>query len=1613
MPSADNRVVSMTFDNKAFESRLADTIKSLDKLNNTIAKTGAESGMDKLAASTKKFDVSGISAGIEGVSKKFLALSTIGITVLSNIANRAVNAGIRIVKSLSLDQVISGFQEYETNMKSIQTILANTKADGTNLQQVNDALDELNSYADLTIYNFAEMTRNIGTFTAAGVDLDTSVGAIKGIANAAAISGSTSQQASTAMYQLSQALASGTLKLMDWNSVVNAGMGGEVMQTALFETGKALGTLNDVPIDQTFDEWKDAGNSFRESLQEGWITTDVLTNTLQGFTGEMSKAELAAAGYNERQIKYFQDLGKTGVEAATKVRTFTQLIDTAQEAVGSGWSQTFRILLGDFEEATELFTEISEAFGDFAAKSADTRNALLQDWKDLGGRTLLIDSLRNAFLNLSKVFRPIKKAFRDIFPPITAKRLYEMTEAFAEFTDRLKPSKDTVQDLRRIFRGFFAALEIGWEVIKQTASVFKTLFQEIVGASGGGFLDSLANIGDFFTDLNKKLVDGKGIKRFFKDIKKFVRDPLPYLEQLKDKVLEFFNSLKEDFSLDNIFENVELPEVAVAGFDRLEQRFESLKTLGRGLKRIWDGLSSAFGAIVGVLEEVWTHISTWFSELGQRIADAMEPGDFDAAVDVVNVGLLGGIAAALGKLVSGGLKLDFGDGLLDNIKDSFDQLTSTLSAMQAEIRANALLKIAGAIGILTASVLVLSLIDSAALTKSLTAMAVGFGQLVGAFAIINKLAVGPQSAASFSILATGMIAMSTAMLIMAGAVKILSSMSWGELAKGLTSVTVLLGVMVAASYGLSLIKGGLLKASVGLVAIALALGILAGVMKIFATMSWEEIGKGLGATAGALGLIAGAMHLMPKGLMAKSVGLLAIGAALALIAGSMKLMSTLSWEEIGKGLAGIGGSLALIVGAMQLMPAKMLIRTSVGVLAIATSMAIMAGAMHIIAALSWEEIAKGLVGIAGALIPLAIATNFMSGSITGALAMVIVAGGLHILVGVIKEIGNLSIAQLATGLIGLALALGVIGLAGVLLAPAIPAILGLGAALLLLGGGFALFGVGVAAVAKGFQILAKVGGAGAQALGAALVAVAKTIPEFLKAIGEGILELIQIFIDAAPVLIKGLTEIVAHILESIVELTPQFVETILTLIQAFLEVVTEAAPDVIAAGFQLLIDFLTGIRDNIGEITTLVVEIVTQFLDSLAEQVPTIIDSVYNLFVSIVTGVVSKLISVASDFLPIGRNMLKGLLSGARNFLPKVLNFFATLPGKALRALGALGDFLRQKGIQLLRGLFNGIKGGFPALLQWHRELPSKILQAIGNVLSTLLPKGRNLIKGLLDGITNFYRGSVKPWFKSLPSKLLAFFSNALTWLTAMGRRILTGLFNGIKTLWIDVKTWFTNLPGNILGFFSGALNWLMQVGRDIMNGLWEGMKEIWNQIVGWFESIVNAIPDFIKNPLGIFSPSRVMKKIGGNIMEGLYIGLDDGFDGTEKLIGGKSKMIRSAFEGAFKDINKDALNAVEGDWLFNPVIRPVVDTTEVKKGVKEVTKILPGGKPIVDVPDIAPDGDFNQLLLNPEFGAPANANGQVAYNMTIHAPEALSTADIHRQNKNLLAMSEKELLGT
>ena len=547
----DEKVVEMRFDNKQFESNVATSMSTLEKLKKSLKLDGVSKGLEKINSAAKSNNLESLGNAANTVGLRFNAMYTMADQALRNITTRVQHTAESMVKALTIDPIMSGFKEYETQINAVQTIMANTSSKGTTLDQVNAALDELNKYADLTIYNFTEMTRNIGTFTAAGIDLDTSVSAIQGIANLAAVSGSTSQQASTAMYQLSQALASGTVKLMDWNSVVNAGMGGQVFQDALKETARVHG----IAIDQMIEEQ----GSFRETLSEGWITSEILTETLEKFTmaaeegseqWEKYKQSLMDTGYTEAQAESILKMANTATDAATKVKTFTQLWDTLKEAAQSGWTQTWEYIIGDFEEAKAFLTELHGFFSGIIEESASRRNNLIgevfsSNWEKLIGKineagvetAQFEESIRkvvgdNKLDSLIEKYGSIQKAAEEgAISSNTLKKALDgigSTEAgtkISGFVDGLKEIKRTLErgDVGEDVKKLQTALkELGYDIGEkgidgtigpETEKAIKA-FQEANGLTGDGTgivgpktLDALEKAGSKVEEINGDVKD--------------------------------------------------------------------------------------------------------------------------------------------------------------------------------------------------------------------------------------------------------------------------------------------------------------------------------------------------------------------------------------------------------------------------------------------------------------------------------------------------------------------------------------------------------------------------------------------------------------------------------------------------------------------------------------------------------------------------------------------------------------------------------------------------------------------------------------------------------------------------------------------------------------------------------------------------------------------------------------------------------------------------------------------------------------------------------------------------------------------------------------------------
>lgn len=1422
----DERIVEMRFDNAQFERGVSQTMSSVEKLKRGLKMDGVSKGFDILDRS------------VNAVCSSFSALEVMGVTAIANITNSAVNAGKRIVKALTVDPVKSGFQEYETQINAVQTILANTSRHGTTLEQVNEALDELNHYADLTIYNFTEMTRNIGTFTAAGVDLNTSVAAIKGIANLAAVSGSTSQQASTAMYQLSQALAAGTVKLQDWNSVVNAGMGGQVFQDALKDTARVHG----IAIDQMI---ADEG-SFRETLQKGWLSSDILTETLQKFTGDLTKAQLLEKGYTEEQTRAILEMGQTANDAATKVKTFTQLIDTLKEAAQSGWTQTWETIIGDFEEAKGLWTGISDRLSEMINASANARNEILagglesgwsrflkegvtdavafkeaiveaaeahgvsitelaqntgsfeesltggwlnadilgdaletlsaktrglsdeelaaqgitreqaealeklnqsakngtvdlkkysEEMGRLSGRENLIASFWNAWDALFAVpkeagdaigvITALQDSFREIFPRTTSERVYQLTERLKEFTENFKMSEETAANVKNTFKGAFAVVDMG----KQAFSALgKAVFPLVggLGDLGGGLLGLTGSLGEWLVNADEWIKKNNLFGTTAEKISEGLKNAVSGIRSFGEAIGDSFN-----FSPFELFDGI---------LGRLGVRMEQFRTATEGVSDAIEdsGLPSMLQALILHTKEFGVALAEGIGKLTNGLDGKIKNSDFSGLLDLLSGVSLSGIGLSIAKFISNaGEPLKNVGEILDSVKDS-------LEAFQTQLKAGSLMKIATAIGVLTASIVALSLVDSGKLAGSLGAMTVMFGELVAAVAVLDKLKAPAKGMGKTY---AGLIAVSTAVLILSGAVKKLSELDMTGLVKGLTGVGILLSE-IGIFLNLANFERKSFSTGAGLLVLSGAIKILASACKDFGGMDPDAIIKALAGVGGVLGELALFTHFKGdgKGLISTGLGLIELGAAMKIFASAVADFGIMSPEVIGTGLLVMGAALTEVAFAANLMPKNMM-GIGAGLIAVGGALSIVAGVLTQLGGLNGGQAATALVAMGGALAELGIALKLMKGTLAGAAALTVASTALLALTPALLLLGGMSGEGIAKALISLAGAFGIFGAAGYLLAPVAPVIL-------TISGAVSLLAVSIS------TLLAAMAALNVTTPLADLTAPFGALGELLNLeVLKGAFALIpQLFVG----IISSIKDVLIALCDTVAQASPALGNALIALVTTAAAVVIECAPDIANALLALVTAAVSALATYAPQIMSSLLTFLSGVLESLAANLPTLIPAAANALAAFFEGVF---------------NALGGLDLGTLAKAIAGAGMFAVV----LTALGSLA------------GLIPGAMAGVLGLGVVIGEL-ALVLAAVGALaqipgLSWLIGEGGNLLGAIgtaigsfFGGIAGGFMGGVSSRFPQIGADLSAFMTNLEPFISG-AERLDSGAMAGVKGL--------------------------------------------------------------------------------------------------------------------------------------------------------------------------------------------------------------------------------------
>lgn len=1170
MSSIDERVVKMVFDNDTFKRKAAETKQSLADVNRAVDTAGKSKGLLDL------------SAGMQRVGLTASKMAVITTTALATIANKATNTALSLASSLTLDPIKQGFAEYESLLTK-QNVIMN--ATGKSADEVKSILNELNEYSDKTIYSFGNMTDAITKFVNAGVPLDRAVVSIKGIANAAAFAGASSEEANRAMYAFSQSMSLGFIGLQDWMQIENANLGTIRFKNELLNAAVAAGTLTkrgDEFITKT-GKAVSATKGWRDGLQEQWATTEVLNKALGQYANENTK------------------LGKKAFKAAQDVRTFSAFMETLKESLGSGWSQIFTTLIGGLDESTSFWTGLSNTIGKNVHEMFSWINATAKTFKAMGGFQNLLQGIQNLLAPFGAILEVIGAAWRAAFPTSgegSGEALAGLASGFAKITAPLQKVADLILLLTPVMTALFSGIRAGSITLGTFLGYLSDLASKLLdiqAPDGGGFLAGL-------------------------------------FEGIKDKA-----------------------------FDLGSFGVDAAKTF--------------FGGLIQGLTTL----------------------DFDTTGTIIGAGLLGGIFLALRKIVSGNFAIDLTGGLVEGIKDTFGQLGDTLGALQAQVQSKTLMQIATAVGLLTASVVALSFVDAGKLTKALTALSVGFGQLLVSMAILTKIS-GSAGFVQVPLIAASMVLLASSVFLLTGAIALMSLLSWDQIGKGLAGVG---GALVVIAGGMKVMPKSLPLTAAGLILVGVALNAIATSIAIMGNLEWGTIGKGLTTTAGALVAIALGMQLMPLTLPFTAAGLVLVAIALNGIASAVKIMGSMTWDKIGKGLATLGGALAILSVGLAVMSGTLL--GSAALIVAAGAIAVITPALLLMSKLSWEEIGKGLVTLAGGLAILAIAMYAMSGALLGAAALLIVAPALLALSTALVALGQLSWDQLLVALVGLAAGLTVIGVAGLLLGPVIPALLGLGVALLLLGGGLALAGAGIFLFTSGLAILVGLGAAAFSYISDAVEAFVAILPKLGEGFANFLVSMAKAIAAQAPIIAKAFVKLMTEFINATIKILPKLVELFNAAMDALIQVAIKSAPKLAKSGVQLLTKFINTIADNLGGVIKAGANLIIAWIEGITNEAPRIAraaaDAVIKFIRDMGAAIEDKGPELQGAMAGLGISMIKGLIGG-----------IGAMFGQATSAIGELAQGVINKAKSILK-IFS----------------PSRVFNSIG----------RFLVQGLTDGIQN------------------------------------------------------------------------------------------------------------------------------------------------------------------------------------------------------------------------------------------------------------------------------------
>lgn len=1139
----DSRVVEMRFDNANFEKNTKQTISTIDRLMEKLQFKGAEKGFEKLDAAAKDVDFATMQTSLDRLESKFSSLNIVATTALVNITNKFVDAGEKLVKSLSIDQAVSGWDKYTEKTSNVQTIM---NATGKSIDQVNGYLNKLMWYSDETSYSFSEMTSALSQMTAAGGNIDKMIPMIMGIANATADAGKTGFAFQSTIRNLTQSYSAGHLQLQDWKSLNLMGTATKALKQELIDTAVELGVIKEGEVTIA---------SFESSLQKKWANTEVMEKTFAKYASMMEAAYeltqknpgMTSSEALEQLKGQYGELAERAALAAQQATSFAQAIDSTKDAASSKWMGVFETIFGNKEEATDTWTELANRLYDIFVPPIEALNERLKDGLNSGWNKLLENELGDQ----ADVYAYTMEQVALASGAITEKQISD-AGSFGEAikqggisADLLKKGLDEAQasaeKMLTLSDAELKARGLEREEIEKQASAFEELNQKVQNGtldlegyskqirelSGREHLmQSLWNLMDAATAIAKPIREafqeifpsktGEEIKSFAqwldsitkkliisddtaKKIKTTAEGVFSVLRVGKDILEGIISGVARVLNLAKPLADILLDAASAAGefASEITKGLHPLDTIGTWVTNFVDAVAPVLYSFGSVADKI-------FAQLAQGAKEAFN--EFDP--EKLNQFILGGMGASMLVSIKGFFESiksigSSAKGIVGEIKESIESLGEAIDAWKSAKKADTLMTIAKAVALMAGSLAVLSMVKADRLGAAIGVLTVTFGELLGVMAVMAHLTKNVQSL-KLSVLAGGMVAVSAAVLVLSGALKVISSIDSDKL---LGSVVALGGVM----------------AELALVAVILS----------------RDGGR---FTKGAAGMIA-------------------FAAGIRILASSVKALSGLNSSALTRGLVGVGALCAgLVVAAKTMNDVKFGIGKGTGFVLMAASMEILQDAVAKFGEMDNEAVVRGLTSIGGALVIFVAAMNLLKGGIGSAISLTMMAAAVNLLVPAFQGLGNLSWEAIGKGLLTIVGAFVVLGGAAVILSPVTPVIVALSLSLSAL----------------------------ALSLGALLAL--SSAANFVQNLASSLSLLnglnFQVFLNGIKALAWTLVEFIAGVFQGLAEVASSLVTSIAKIIKAICDAIILAAPSIGQALYVLgttVIDTVVSLTEYIWE----------------------------------------------------------------------------------------------------------------------------------------------------------------------------------------------------------------------------------------------------------------------------------------------------------------------------------------------------------------------------------------------------------------------------------------------